>query len=307
MIDKRRVRRSAHFVPGANKKMLDKSIATNADCLILDLEDAVTPDRKDEARNIVADWLGTVDFKGKERTVRMNPLDTPWGLQDLEVTMRHPPDAYVVPKISTLDELQTISAELSKWEAEYGHSDLGVGLILITTETPLSIINLPTLTQCERVVCLSWGAEDLSAALGAPRNRRPDGSFLDIYKHCRNMTLISAAAANVQAMDTVYTDFKDDVGLRAECQEAAWMGYTGKITIHPAQIDIVNEAFSPGAAEIDEANRLVEAFREAEKEGLMAITFEGKMVDVPHLTRAKRTLERAAHIAKQTGLPHLST
>jgi citrate lyase subunit beta/citryl-CoA lyase len=176
MIDSARVRRSAHFVPGANEKMLVKSITTNADCLILDLEDAVTPNRKDDARNVVAGWLGSVDFSGKECAVRMNPLDTPWGLKDLEITMQHPPDAYVVPKISTLEELQTISAELSKWENHYGHPDHCVGLILITTETPLSIINLPTLTQCDRVMCLSWGAEDLSAALGAPRNRRPDGS-----------------------------------------------------------------------------------------------------------------------------------
>ena len=111
-----RVRRSAHFVPGANEKMLEKSIATNADCLILDLEDAVTPDRKEDARNIVAEWLGSVDFRGKERTVRMNPLDTPWGLADLEVTMEHAPDAYVVPKISTLDELTTsLGGERSAW------------------------------------------------------------------------------------------------------------------------------------------------------------------------------------------------
>lgn len=294
-----RLRRSAHFVPGANEKMLHKSIATGADCLILDLEDAVVPDRKDAARGIVSEWLRDVDFRGKERTVRMNPLDTPWGLKDLEVTMQHPPDAYVVPKVSSLSQLQTISGELARWEQTYGHEPGQVGLILVSTETPLGAINLPTFTECERVVALSWGAEDLSAALGAPRNRRPDGSYLDVYTHCRTMTLLSAAAGDVQPMDTVYVDFNDAEGLAAECQEAAWMGYTGKITIHPNQIDIVNAAFSPIPEEVDEARRLVEAFAEAEKKGLMAISFEGKMVDVPHLTRAKKILARAEQIERQ--------
>ncbi len=296
-----RLRRSCHFVPGANEKMLTKSIASAADCLILDLEDAVTPDRKDDAREIVAGWLGDVDFEGKERTVRMNPLDTPWGLKDLEVTMRNAPDAYVVPKVSTLNELETISSEISKWEREYGHPEDSVGLILVSTETPLGALNVPTFTQCDRVIALSWGAEDLSAALGAPRNRRPDGSYLDVYVHCRNMVLLSAVAGGVQPVDTVYVDFNDSEGLIEDCQEAAWMGYTGKITIHPNQIEIVNAAFSPSPEEIDEAERLIEAFAEAEKEGLMAISFEGKMVDVPHLTRARKTLDRAAQIQVQGG------
>lgn len=287
------LRRSCHFVPGANEKMLTKSLATAADCLILDLEDAVTPERKEDARQIVARWLAEVDFGGQEKTVRMNPLDSAWGLDDLRVTMAAPPDAYVVPKVSTLAELETISAEISKWEAHYGHPADSVELILICTETPLSALNVASFPQCKRVSALSWGAEDLSAALGAPRNRAPDGSYLEVYKHCRNMTLLSAAAGGVAPIDTVYVDFRDNKGLRAECQEAAWMGFTGKITIHPDQIDTVNEFFSPSVAEIDEAQRLVEAFAEAEKEGLMAFSFDGKMVDVPHLNRARKTLARA--------------
>ena len=296
-----RLRRSCHFVPGANEKMLQKSLDSAADCLILDLEDAVTPARKAEAREVVARWLGDVDFGHHERTVRMNPLDTPWGLDDLEITMRHAPDAYVVPKVSTLAELNQISERLDHWEAHYGHPKGAVGLILVATETPLGALNLPTFTECERVVALSWGAEDLSASLGAPRNRRPDGSYLELYKHCRNMTLLSAAAGGAAPIDTVFVDFNDAAGLREDCQEAAWMGYTGKITIHPNQIEIVNELFSPSAAEVDEAKRLIEAFAEAEKEGLMAISFEGKMVDVPHLTRAKKLLARAAQIHNTAG------
>jgi citrate lyase subunit beta/citryl-CoA lyase len=296
-----RLRRSCHFVPGANEKMLHKSLATAADSLILDFEDAVAPDRKEAARQTVAEWLRDVDFGRHERTVRMNPLDSPWGLDDLRVTMEFAPDAYVVPKISTLEELTTISSEISKWERQYGHPQDSVALILICTETPLSALNIATFPQCERVTALSWGAEDLSAALGAPRNRRPDGSYLDIYTHCRNMTLLSAAAGGVQPIDTVYVDFNDSEGLKRECQEAAWMGFTGKITIHPNQIDIVNSYFTPSIEEVDEAQRLVAAFDEAQRQGLMAISFEGKMVDVPHLTRAKKLLQRAEEINQRTG------
>ena len=294
-----RLRRSCHFVPGANEKMLMKSIDSAADCLILDLEDAVTPDRKDDAREIVANWLGDVDFGVKERTVRMNPLDTPWGLKDLEVTMRHAPDAYVVPKVSTLEELNTIDAEISRWEKEYGHPEGQVGLILVATETPLGALNIQTFPQCQRVVAMSWGAEDLSASLGAPRNRKPDGTYLDVFRHCRNMTLLASVAGGVQPVDTVFVDLKDSDGLRAECEEAAWSGFTGKITIHPSQIEIVNAAFTPSNADVDHAKRLVEAFAEAEKQGLMAISFEGQMVDVPHLTRARRLLDRSAQIQQQ--------
>ena len=291
-----RLRRSMHFVPGANEKMLGKALATAADSLVLDLEDAVTPDRKDAAREVIAHWLASVDFGHQERVVRMNPLDTPWGLADLDSTMAHPPDAYLVPKVSTLDELQQIDAHLSKLERQFGHPAGAVGLLLVATETPLGVLNLPTFSQCPRVIGLTWGAEDLSAAIGAPRNRLPDGQYLDLYRHCRNQTLICAAAGGVQPLDGVFVDIQDSAGLAAECQEAAWMGFTGKITIHPNQIDTVNAAFTPGADDIDEAQRLVAAFAEAQAEGLMAISFEGKMVDVPHLTRAQKIIARAQQI-----------
>lgn len=292
-----RLRRSLHFVPGANEKMLDKSLGTAADSLVLDLEDAVTPDRKDEARGVVADWLRDVDFGGKERTVRMNPLDTPWGIVDLERTMEHPPDAYLVPKISTLDELDVIDAKLSELEATYGHNDRGVALLVIATETPLGVLNIATFSACPRVAALSWGAEDLSAAIGGVRNRNEAGEYLEVYKHCRNVTLLAATAAAVQPIDTVFVDFKDEQGLRHECEDARWLGYTGKITIHPAQIDVVNAAFSPSAEELDEARRLLQAFEEAQAEGKMAFSFEGTMVDVPHLTRARKIVEKAHLVA----------
>lgn len=264
---------------------------------MLDLEDAVTPDRKEEARGDVADWLRDVDFGGKERTVRMNPLDTPWGIADLERTMEHPPDAYLVPKISTLDELNVIDARLSELESAYGHDDRGVALLVIATETPLGVLNVATFSESPRVAALNWGAEDLSAAIGGVRNRDDHGGYLKVYKHCRNVTLLAATAAAVQPMDTVFVDFKDEEGLSRECEEARWLGFTGKITIHPAQIDVVNAAFSPTAEDLDEALRLLEAFEAAQAEGKIAFSFEGKMVDVPHLARANRIVDRARLVA----------
>ena len=287
------LRRSLHFVPGANDKMFSKSLASSADSLILDLEDAVTPKKKDDARQVIKDWLNSANFSGKEKTVRINPIDSPWGLKDIEVVMQGHPDSLVIPKVSTYQELQTLDDALTHWESQLELQEKSVNLILITTETPASILNLPSFTDCERVAALSWGAEDLAASLGSTRNRGPDGSYLDIYKHCRNMTLICAAAGNVQPIDTVFVDFKDSKGLQNDCEEASWMGYTGKMTIHPDQLEVVNAAFSPGETEVSTAKRLIEAFAEAEKQGLMAIAFEGQMVDVPHLNRAKKLLARA--------------
>ena len=272
--------------------MLEKAIGTHADTLILDLEDAVTPDRKDEVRSIVAAWLAESDFGSKEKTVRMNPLDTPWGHADLEATMVSPPDAYVVPKPETLEGLNAIDTELSRLERLHGRPHRAVGLILIA-ETPLGALNLPTFTGCPRVRALTWGGEDMSAILGVPGNRDADGNYLSVYEHTRVVTLLSATAGGVQPLDAVYVDFRDTDGLRKECEEGARLGFTGKLSIHPNQIDVINEAFTPAAEQVAEAKSLIEAFDEAQAEGRMAFTFRGQMVDMPHLSRARTLLERA--------------
>lgn len=287
-----RLRRSVHFVPGGNERMLVKALATNADSLIFDLEDAVTPDRKDEVRGIVASWLAEADFGTTEKTVRMNPLDTPWGHADLEATMVSPPDAYVVPKPETLEGLNAIDAELSRLERLHGHPDRGVGLILIA-ETPLGALNNPTFPGCPRVEAMTWGGEDMSAVLGVPGNRDAHGNYLSVYQHTRVVTLLSAAAGGVQPLDAVYVDFRDLDGLRAECEEGARLGFTGKLSIHPNQIDVINDAFTPAPELVAEAEALIEAFDEAQAQGRMAFTFKGQMVDMPHLSRARALLERA--------------
>lgn len=288
-----RLRRAVHFVPGANERMLSKSLGLPADSLVLDLEDAVTPENKATARSVVGGWLRDVDFGRQERVVRPNPLDSPWGLDDLRATMEVPPDAYLIPKVRTLDDVQAVDAELTRLEQEYGHPAGRVRLLLVATETPSGVLNLPTFPQCARVAGMTWGAEDLSAAIGARRARRPDGAYLDVFRHCRVQTLLACTAGGVQPIASVFVEIKEIDALRAECQEDAWMGFTGKITIHPDQVPIVNEVFTPSADEVREARELLSAFRTAQAEGRMAFAFKGQMVDVPHLRRAETIVERA--------------
>lgn len=291
------IRRAAHFVPGANEKMLNKSLETAADALILDLEDAVTPENKDSARVTVSDWLEHVDFGRQERVVRVNPLGSPWFERDVEETMGHPPDSYLIPKVNNANEVAEIDATIREHERSFGHTEGAVKLLILGTETPQGFLNIGDLAANPRVDALTWGAEDLSAAIGSRANRNPDGSYLPIFEHARVMCLLAATAWDKQPLDTVFVDFNDPSGLRSECLESANMGYTGKITIHPNQIDIVNECFTPSPAEVSEAKELLDLFAAKEAEGVMAFSFKGQMVDVPHLTRAKKIVEMSEALA----------
>ena len=292
------IRRAAHFVPGANEKMLEKSLGTQADALILDLEDAVTPDNKDSARVTVASWLENVDFGRQERVVRVNPLGSPWFQRDIEETMIHPPDSYLIPKVNNANEIAQIDELIRENEGLYGHPVGSTKLLILGTETPQGFLNIGELAANPRVDALTWGAEDLSAAIGSRGNRNADGSYLPIFEHARVMCLLAATAWEKQPLDTVFVDFNDPVGLRSECAQSAAMGYTGKITIHPNQIDIVNDSFTPSEQEVGEAKELLELFAEKEAEGLMAFSFKGQMVDVPYLTRAQKIVEMAEVLAE---------
>lgn len=298
------IRRSAHFVPGANDKMLTKALDTAADALVLDLEDSVTPDNKASAREAVAGWLADVDFAnaaaGHESVVRINPLDTPWCADDIAATMVNPPDAYLVPKVNSLDEIQRIDEIISSHETDHGHELASVKLLVLGTETPRGLLAIGELASHSRVDALSWGAEDLSAAIGAKSNRDANGAYLPVFEYARIMCLLGATSWNKQPLDTVFVDLNDSDGLRAECATSAAMGFTGKISIHPSQIDVVNEAFTPSRAEVDEARELLEAFEVAQAQGRMAFAFKGQMVDVPHLSRARRVVDLAAELARST-------
>ena len=289
-----RRRRSLHFVPGGNDRMLAKALTLPADGLILDLEDAVAPDRKAATRGVVRDWLAQRDFGGRERWVRMNPLATGLGQADLEETLAARPDGYVVPKPGKAADIREIVRILDRLEQRHGIQNGATKLTLIATETPEGLLNIREIAAATpRTVAISWGVEDLGAAMGLGRVRDPEGRYLDIPRYARVMCAVVAAAANVEAIDTVYTDIADLDGLRRECEDGVAMGFTGKISIHPGQIPVINEVFTPPKEAVDEARELVAAFAEHSRRGVYAFTFKGLMVDAPHLTRAKKLLARA--------------
>ena len=293
-----RASRSLHFVPGGNERMVAKALATNADVLILDLEDAVAPARKAAAREAVAAWLRDADFGRKQAAVRINPLDSPWGMADLDAMMATPPAMFLVPKPSSAQALATLDAALSRLEREGGHPTGSVGLMPIV-ETPAGVLNAPGLAGCPRLTALTWGAEDLAASLGAASNLDAEGNYLPVYEHCRIQTLLAASAAGVPAIDAVTVDFRDQRLLERHCARAARDGFAGKLSIHPDQIDVINAAFTPAAAEIAAAEELVAAFDAAQAEGRMAFEFDSQMVDAPHLAQARALLARAEQLGSR--------
>jgi citrate lyase beta subunit len=290
------MRRSMHFVPGGNEKMIQKALTLPADGLILDLEDAVPPPHKVATRAVVRRWLDTLDFGGRERWVRMNPVFSDWAAGDLEATIGGRPHGYLMPKPRTPADVRQVAAMLDRLEERHGVPFGTTRLVLIATETPEGLLNIKeTAAASPRVAAISWGIEDLSAAMGLPRTRDGEGRYLDIPRYARVMCAVAASAAGVEAIDTVFTDIQDLEGLRRECQEAVWMGFSGKISVHPGQIPVINEVFTPSRVEAEEAVALIAAFEEHAQRGAGAFAWKGQMMDMPHLTRARKIADRARH------------
>ena len=287
-------RRSLHFVPGGNDRMLAKALTLPADGLILDLEDAVAPDLKEATRPHVLDWLQTRDFGSRERWVRMNPFATGLGRADLAGTIAGRPDGYLVPKPRHAADIREIAHALDGLEHRHGIANGATRLILIATETPEGLLNIREVAAASpRTVAISWGIEDLSAAMGLPRVRDAEGRYLDIPRYARTMCAVAASASGVEALDTVYTDIADLDGLRRECEDGVAMAFSGKMSIHPSQVDVINAAFTPSKEVVEEARELIAAFAEHRARGVYAFRFKGQMVDAPHLTRARKILARA--------------
>ncbi|MFM1896041.1 MAG: hypothetical protein RLZZ385_1115 [Pseudomonadota bacterium] len=286
------LRRSLHFVPGSSERMFRKALTLAADSLILDLEDSVTPDNKCEARRQVCDWLGSADWQGQEKLVRINALDSPWGRDDLEAVLAAGPDGIVLPKIQDRSGVTMVEVLLSACERAHGRT-APTPLILIGTEDAAAALNLQHTLDHPRIEAVVWAAEDLSVSLGAKTRRNEAGEYLPVFQLVRSLCLLAAAANHKQAIDGPFTDIRDLEGLQRECRLTAAMGYTGKLTIHPDQVPVVNEAFSPSAAEQAAARELVEAFARQQSRGQMAFNHQGRMVDVPHLRQAEALLARA--------------
>jgi citrate lyase subunit beta / citryl-CoA lyase len=285
--------RSLLFVPADSAKKLDKAMTSGADALIVDLEDSIAIDRKALGRNSAAAFLKDA-LAVKPRPfilVRVNGLQTDLTDADLDAIVPARPDGVMLPKAEGGACVVHTGAKLAVREATGGLPDGSVKILPIATETAAAMFLAGTFAgSSPRLMGLTWGAEDLSAKLGAQANRGTDGRFLDPYRLARVLCLIGAAAAEVPAVDTVYVDFRDEKGFRRECEEASRDGFTGKLAIHPAQVSIINELFTPSAAQIEKAEAIVAAF--AANPGAGTIGLDGRMYDRPHLARARALLAR---------------
>jgi citrate lyase subunit beta/citryl-CoA lyase len=285
--------RSFLFVPADSESKLEKAIASGADALILDLEDSISTERKAVARETALAFLKRAPrHDGAPRLyVRVNGLATGLTDDDLAVVAGRP-DGIMLPKAEGGPAVVHLDAKLAVREAQHDLPDGHVRILALATETAKALFLAGTFAGASaRLTGLTWGAEDLSAELGAEANRDAEGGFLDPYRLARSLCLAGAAAAEVQAIDTVYVDFRNADGLRRETEAARRDGFTAKMAIHPAQVPVINEVFTPTAAAIAKAQAIVKAF--AAEPGAGVVGIDGVMYDRPHLVRARQLLERA--------------
>jgi citrate lyase subunit beta/citryl-CoA lyase len=285
--------RSLLFIPGDSPKKLDKGLGSGADALLLDLEDSISPQRKAEARETTLAFLKqAIPVKDRPRIyVRVNGFATGLTDADLDVIVAGRPDGIMFPKAEGGAAVTHCDAKITAREAMHGLPDGSLDIIAIATETAQALFLAGTYGgSSKRLKGLTWGAEDLSVELGAEANRDKDGNFLAPYQLARSLCLAGAGAAQVQAIDTVYIDFRNEAGFRRECEEAKRDGFTGKMLIHPAQVAICNEVFTPKPEQVEHAKAVVAAF--AADPGAGTVGIGGVMYDRPHLERARQLLAR---------------
>ncbi len=279
--------RSLLFVPADSERKLARGLESGADALILDLEDSVAAANRPTARRLARAFLEAHGPDRIRRYVRINPLASGLALDDLAATVGGQPDGILLPKC-TPDDVRTADHYLSAFEAAAGASVGATRIIAIATETPGAVFALGGYKGISaRLEAVTWGAEDLAACIGG-NNRTIDGDYDGPYRLARSLCLLAASAAEVLAIDTIYTDFRDDAGHRAECFAARRSGFAAKMAIHPAQLAAINEAFSVSAAEREWAERVVAAFAAQPDAGTLAL--DGRMIDKPHLVLARRLL-----------------
>ena len=286
--------RSLLFVPGDDSRKLAKALSSGADALILDLEDSVAEDAKSKARRTCLDFLkSAVPLAGRPALyVRINALDSGLSDADLDSVMTAGPDGIVLPKAQSGADVTLLDARIAVREALHDLADGQTAIIAIATETAASIFGIGSYAGAgTRLSGLTWGGEDLAADIGASANKDDAGQWTQPFQLARNLCLFGAVSAGAQAIDTVYTDFRDLDGLHLEATAAAQDGFTGKLAIHPAQVAVINEVFTPSPQAIAQAQRIVDAFKAAGNAGVVGL--DGKMIDRPHLVAARRTLARA--------------
>lgn len=288
------IARSLLFVPGDSEKKLARGEGVGADILILDLEDAVAPARKSTARGMVREYLAARTNRGGPKLwVRVNPLGSDECQLDLAALVSAKPDGIIQPKTRSVDDVIRLGQHLDRLEEAYGMPAGQIRIMPVATETPEAIFGLGSYARsAPRLFGMTWGAEDLSAAVGALANKDTAGAWTFPYQVARALCLFAASAAGVAAIDTIFTDFRDPVGLRDACTEARRDGFAGKLAIHPDQVAVINECFVPSAQEIAHAERIVKLF--ADNPGVVALQLDGNMLDIPHLLQAQKTLARAS-------------
>lgn len=285
--------RSLLFVPADGGSKLDKAMASGADAVIVDLEDSITPERKAAARTAALDFLKSV--RGKKNRprllVRINGLDTGMTDADLDAVVPGAPDAILFPKAEGGATVTHVDAKLTAREALAGLAEGSIKILAQTVESAVGLFTAGSYRDSSpRLIGMTWGPEDLSAELGAEANREPDGTLTEPYRIARAMCLYGAAAARVPAIETIHVDFRNLEALRRDTELARRDGFTGRLAIHPAQVPVINEVFTPSLEQIEKAKAVVAAF--AANPGAGAVGIDGKMFDRPHLVRAQALLER---------------
>lgn len=283
--------RSFLFVPGDSERKLEKALDAGADALIIDLEDSITADALPRARELTRDYI-----EGKDDVwVRINPAESDDAIHDLQAVMPGAPDGIVLPKPRNADDAMRLAMKLDELEGQHGIDAGRTKILPLCTERPRALFALDGYVGATpRLAGLSWGAEDLAAAVGARANRDADGNWLPPYELARSLCLFAAAAAEVPAFDTVFTDFRDLDGLARYASNAARDGFVGMLAIHPAQVETINNAFAPSVADLERAERIVALFDD--NPGAGALGLDGEMIDRPHLVQARRTIALAEEL-----------
>lgn len=280
--------RSWLFAPGDSERKMEKAVAGPADIVLFDLEDAVAEAEKPKARDQVAAFLAARSQGRSRLWVRINPLQGPHALADLAAVVRGRPGGIMLPKSRGRADAECLDHYLSALEVAAGIERGATKVIALVTETAESMFTTATYAGAPRLAALTWGAEDLADALGAADNRNADGSYAFTYELARSFCLLGAAAAGVSAVETIQGDFRDESGLRRRAEQARRAGFRGMLAIHPAQVDVINEAFTPSAAERQAAQEIVDLF--AANPGAGVVAHQGAMLDRPHLARAQALL-----------------
>lgn len=284
--------RSWLFAPGDSERKMEKAAAGPADVVLFDLEDAVAEGEKPEARSQVAAFLAARQSGRARLWVRINPLQGPHALGDLAAVMPGRPGGIMLPKARGRADLECLDHYLSALETAAGIERGATRVIALVTETAEAMFATGTYAGTPRLAAVSWGAEDLADAVGAADNRNADGGYAFTYEMARSFCLLGAAVAGVAAVETIHGDFRDEAGLRRRAQQARRAGFRGMLAIHPAQVEVINEAFAPSAEELRAAQEIVDLFAANPAAGTLG--HQGAMLDRPHLARARSLLRLAA-------------